>query len=180
MANNFNKFQEAMTKALDKLGDVENMEVFGLVAADMIRTRTRLGSSVRGDGEAKTPLKPLSDSYKAFRAGKIAFFTKAGIVRSYVPDHGPELSSFTTPTKSNLTLTGQMLDSLNITSVARNEVKIEPSGVRKDGKNTNAEVAGYCAEQGRPFNFLSNVEKKRMQEMIAQRLQEILKNELTK
>lgn len=176
--NKFDAFKRAFKDAMETVSSAENMRKFGEQAAEMVRLRTRLGSGVEKEGANKRPLKRLSDSYKQVRRGKIAFFTRGGKVIPYTPDRPPSLHSHTTPSKSNLTFTGQMLDSLDVTSARRGEVTVGPTGSRKGGL-TNKEVAGYVSKE-RPFNNLSKVEQKRMSEIIADILRKLIGKELTK
>ena len=82
-------------------------------------TRTRLGRGVNPSTKKQQRLKKLSQSYKDFRAGKIAFFTKNRKVIPYVPDSPPPLDPTTSVAKSNLTATGQMLRAVRASARAR-------------------------------------------------------------
>lgn len=175
------KFNAAVQEALRKIGSPTNMKKFGETAADIVRLRTRLGFGVSDDNAEKARLKPLSKSYKDFRKGKIAFFTTPdGRVVPYKPNSAPTLHPDTSPTKSNLTFTGQMLDSLGVVSVRQGEALIGPRGNRTKSPLSNKQVAKYVTAQGRAFNNLSKVENKRMAEAIAEALNAQLKIELTK
>lgn len=155
------KFNAAMARALSKVGAPSNMRKFGEDAADIVRLRTRLGSGVETEGGTKKRLKPLSESYRKRRK-------KA------------DLHPDTAPNKSNLTFTGQMLDSLGVTSVRQNQVTFGPRGSRTGSSLSNKQVAEYVTLAGRAFNNLSKVEIKRITEAIAEVLNAQLKIELTK
>lgn len=139
--------------------------------ADQIRTRTRLGFGVDENGRQER-LKPLAESYREQRKGNIAFFTNQfGVKIPFVPKTKPKLSSLTTPSKSNLTNTSQMLDSIK--GKAKNGVMfISITGLRRDGF-TNKEIADFVEDQGRTFFNLTNAEKNQLAREIKNR---ILKN----
>lgn len=179
MADPFDPFHKAMEQVLKDLTKAINMRSLGREAAEMIRLRTRLGYGVASDAKPRRKLKPLSSSYKAQRKGEVAFFTKNKKVIPYEPDRAPRLSRETSPTKSNLTFTGQMLDSIDVITAKQGEVLVGPSGERDDGKS-NQEIAGYVAEAGRPFNHLSDIETKRMTELISDKINELVKKVLTR
>jgi len=172
---NSKKLEKDLQDAFKKAQSKENMSAFGDYVAERIMVRTRLGRGVAQEGGASQPLKPLSDSYKKQRQGKIAFFTtKEGVVVPYVPDQKPKLSEFTRPTKSNLTFTGQMLESIKTLSAKVGEVVVGLSGNRKDGL-TNLEVGQYVSK-ARPFMNLSKPEKEGLAREIRKLIQKILKS----
>jgi hypothetical protein len=154
----------------------EYLVEIGEIAADMIRTRTRLGYGVDADGKPRKKLKKLSDSYKKFRSGKLAFFTDgSGVVHPYEPKTPKvHLSEYTTANKSNLTLSGDMLDSVTVKEVGKNKVFVGPTGKR------NEQVAEWVTEQGRPFNNLSNIEVKRLEEIFRKEFEAFLQKEFNK
>jgi len=124
-ANIIKKLEKSVEQAISKaaLRDV------GVFARDLVVKRTRLGYGVKDNFQAKTRLARLSPGY----VKKRKMFDS--------------LSSNTSPTRSNLTLTGQMLDS--IVSEARNRtIIIKPTGGRSDGKR-NVDIARYAEEGGR-------------------------------
>lgn len=107
---------------------------------------TRSGRSLPLDGDR---FKPLSERYREFRS-------------KY---RGPKGKLFK-PNKSNLTFTGQMLESLRGRSNLRNQtVTIFATGTRDDGQ-TNKEVAEHVADQGRPFLGLDLKGIKRIENII--------------
>lgn len=114
----------------------------GEFIASIIAKRTRLGYGVKRNYGEKAPLKKLKESTILQRTK----FAKSG-----------KLSQLTRPGKSNLTRTGQLLDSLKVISVRDGEIRITPEGQRDDGK-TNLEVARYQEEAGRIFNRISKAE----------------------
>lgn len=117
------------------------LEPVGRFAVDIIVKRTRLGYGVSRNYGFKEQLKRLSKSYVKYR-GRVS------------------LGELTTPKKSNLTLTGQMLRSMAVISAVPGKVEIGPTGNRRKRGNeektpTNAAVAAYQEDQGRTFNRMS-------------------------
>jgi hypothetical protein len=119
-----------------------------------IRSFTRLGKSLATGNR----LAPLSKAYVEKR-------------RSYQGARG-ELFK---PNKSNLTFTGQLLESLRGTA---NEIKqtvtVRATGTRDDGL-TNDKLAEYVAKQGRPFLGLDEKGRARMSQIILRDLRRKLK-----
>jgi hypothetical protein len=178
------KLREAIARVIPEIKAAENMKKLGEQAAGMVKLRTRLGSGVAKDGGDKQKLAKLADSTKAVRAGKIAFFRQGGKTIPYVPENPPKLHEHTSPGKSNLTRTGQLLDSVKVTSFGYGEVTVGPEGPRNDPdskrKLTNQQVAKYVTDGGRPFNHLSKVEVKRLSDSVKKQLREAIKRILTK
>lgn len=149
--------------AAKEIASPANMRKYGEMAAGMIRLRTRLGDGVSADGANKQKLKPLAPSTKKKRSGLAA---------------RGKLSSQTVPGKSNLTESGQMVDSVSVVEAKQGRVTVSPSGARTDGK-TNSDVAGFVTDQGRPFNNLSRVENKRLSDQVKRDIRELAKKALT-
>ncbi len=150
------------TKPLDQLNlehliknTVNDQLIYKLatLAIEQMRTRTRLGYGVPDLGAAQQKLAPLQDSTVANRKRAKAKGTLAGQ---------------TTPKKSNLTHTGQLLDSIKF--IARgNTIEISIMGER------NRSVATFVTEQGRPFFTLSKSEVSRLVDVIQQAIDTYLK-----
>ena len=118
---------------------------------------TRTGKSL----VTESRLKPLSSSYRKFRNSFQGF-----------------KSQFFRPNKSNLTFTGQLLDSLKGTAnVRKQRVQIKPTGRRKDGL-TNEQLAEYVAQQGRPFLGIDEKGLKRIEQIIKRDLRRTQKKRL--
>lgn len=127
----------------DSIGEAakaSTLEPLASFAIETIALRTRLGYGVNKQFGEKENLKGLTSKYVLQR--KRSRF----------------LSDLTAPKKSNLTFTGQLINSLAIISSKDGKVVIGPTGRRKEGNVTNAEVASYQADQGRVFNKLSEAE----------------------
>lgn len=173
------------------------MRKYGQLAADMIRLRTRLGSGVAYDGADKANLKPLSSKYikqredmndsaeanvltNRFREKRKSGSrkqVKLSVSKSERSKAGG-LSELTSPKKSNLTRTGQLLDSIQVTNAGIATVSVGPKGGRDDGL-TNQKVAEHVTEAGRPFNSLSKIETKRLHDEVKRNLREAIKRVLT-
>jgi len=147
------------------------LEPLGLLAKDVVVKRVKSGYGL-SPGFSKVKLKALSNSYKEWRSGKAVYFQKGGSririsKEKWRSISEPVLGEFGSPSRSNLTLTGQLLESIQ--SRINDSGKVElfiPDTVRKgirlkNGKIipnrarvTNAQVAKYVQEQGRDFfNF---------------------------
>lgn len=132
----YRQIKEDMAKSLDK----KSLEALGEEACTIIARRTRLGYGVREDGQKREKLAPLSEAYKERRKAD-----------------KDELSDLTRPGKSNLTLTGQMIDSMQVLNIKKQSVDIGPTGTRKGEQVTNAEVGRYVAKK-RPWLHISKLE----------------------
>lgn len=159
MAKTFKDFGAKLRAAMDKISEPSNMKKYGEIAADSIRIRTRLGYGVKGEGRPRQSLKPLASKTKDSRARLKA---------------KSKLSPLTSPGKSNLTQSGEMLGSIEVVSAQKGRVTIAPTGTRDDGLS-NRELATFVEEQGRPFHHLSDLEKKKIDQAIDRDLQSQLK-----
>lgn len=144
----------------------------GDYAREILYNRVKGGDGVDND-EAKLPqekpLDKLSKSYIDFRKGLVAFFTtENGAVIPYKPKKAPTLGAFGSPGKSNLTLSGEMLESIRVR--VGNDITLEiPNSSRSDGK-TNAQVWEYTREGGRHFFAITVGEQNLISERVRQRV----------
>lgn len=129
----------------------------GEEVSTQIRKRTRLGYGISGT-ESQVKLKPTAPSTKK---GK-EFKKKKG-----------KLSGLTTPKKSNLTDTGQLLDSINHKASIQ-KVVIGFKDQRKDSEIGNKELAKHV-QVDRPFFGLTTPEKNRLKRLIEKKIQEMVK-----
>ncbi len=172
---------DELQTALKALRTPEFMQKVGDFAASMIKVRTRLGDGVASQGGSKSSLKPLSKEYIDQRAalqsgahkaiesavGSEANYQKKNqkaVYRQSLASAGG-LSQFTSPKKSNLTRSGQLLDSIAGKNPTTRTVHVGPTGQRDDGK-TNQKIGEYVSDAGRPFNNLSEIELKRVSDYI--------------
>lgn len=157
-------FRKKLEKALLKVLSQTKMKSWMDETAADIKKRTRLGSGVEKDLDSKSSLKRLSDSYKQFRKRN---------------PHG-ELAESTTANKSNLTYSGQMLDSISGASKGPFQGEIFLKDRRKMLKNQkdsfgNNQLAIWNAEKGRSFLAVSDLEYKRLVQKIEKALTEELR-----
>lgn len=116
------------------------------LAAELIVTRTALGKGADTDGGTPVKLAPLSESYKAVRGKKVRFLTNKKTKKIFAaPGKTVNLSSLTSPGKSNLTATRQMLDSIyGQASDGRIEVTVDdargPDLLGNSSSVTNSEL----------------------------------------
>jgi len=165
----------------------EELDKIGKFARDRIVAETRKGNDLTNNG-AKQP--ELSEAYIAWRRGvvsarkieagvhKTGDFAKAARIsgqNKIQPD-----STFFKPAKSNLTLTGQLLESIEYTVKAEDKtIIIEPTGSRDDGK-TNKEVAEELARRktrlapnGRKFLGLDDRGFQRIRNLIVEAIRRL-------
>ena len=138
------------------------MKQIGKIAKEIIYKRVKSGYGVdseRSGSPKKKRLKPLSDSYKAYRRGDIEFRTVDGRVIPFPGDRRNKVTGkFGKPGKSNLTFSGEMLDSFEIKAGKLELELIIPNTRRRDGK-TNSEVYEF-ARKDRPFFAITNAERR--------------------
>lgn len=129
------KLEKTVAESIKKAALVD----VGVFARDLIVKRTRLQYGVKKDFGKKEKLAKLSPNYikrrKMFEG----------------------LSENTRPTRSNLTFTGQMLDSI-VSTAKTGIIEIKPTGRRNDGKR-NADIARYNEEggKGRPKRIFMRI-----------------------
>lgn len=190
------KLEQAFKKGLDIAVSDRFLNQIGASTVRIIRKRTKLGFGVRKNNGSKFKLLKLSDSYVAQRRNKLGFWTNAnGIVvpittltgkelkafrasksarkqvtknRAFLKQHNPKLSSDTSPKKSNLTQTGNMLDEGLGHIVLDNKIHIG----MMDGEN--AKKAAFVSKK-RPFLNLSKAEINQITKIIRTRIQAIFK-----
>lgn len=142
------ELEAAMGELISKVTSNSFLKEVGVMACDLIRKRTRLGFAVREQQGSKEKLKTLTDPYVKFRK------------KSKPP--GP-----TSPGKSNLTYTGQMLNSL--------EPKVVGNSVLIGFSNEEArQKAEWVTDGGRPFMSLSKAEVKQIQQKLEKDIGSIL------
>lgn len=138
---NLDKWLSDVTGQLAKSNSPQHMRMVGEFLVEKIKIRTRLGYGVETIGGQKSRIKALSPKYVEYRK------TFKGLSREAKP-------SF-----SNLTLTGSMIDNLEVTNVGSNSITIEPTGSDNRGVS-NKNKAAYQQKQGRNFLSLSRQEIK--------------------
>lgn len=141
-----------------------------------IRIRTRLGFGCSAPGKPRDNLKELSSLYVAVRSGNVFVF-KDKQNRIRVADNKekrgrhPKLSQDTSPSKSNLTFTGQLLNSMHSMVLNPGVFIIDFHGdhrpISPNGKSIpNSTLAYYVEKEGRPFIGPTNREMERIKKTI--------------
>lgn len=140
-----------MMRKLEKIKEAmqDDMLEVGESAVELIKKRTRLGFGVKEHGANKKKFPKLSDSYKKAR-------------KRHKPS-GP-----TTPAKSNLTSSGDMLDDLEAKKKSDGNIKIGFSSKKSEDK------AEWVSED-RPFNNLSKAEVKQLRQELDIKLKKVIK-----
>ena len=130
----------------------------GAIAERILYKRVKSGFGISNG--RKQRLKRLSKSYVDYRKGKVFFFTNDnGQVVGATPTDGrqPRLGTFGRPGKSNLTFTGQMLNSIDILTQKEGfKLRIRDNSRRGD-KYTNRQIQEFV-ETERPFFELAQSE----------------------
>lgn len=171
-------FRKLIREAITKVASRETMTQVGEEMINRIVKRTRLGYGVEKPGDARFPLPALDPKYIKTRQGDEAKGTRK-LSKSGKPlksQRHISLSSKTSPSKSNLTFTGTMLDSMKIKSITKNKVTVGPSDEKHNqDKISNSDLAEHHAENGRPFNTLSNNEISGITSFIEDIIRRVLK-----
>ena len=150
------KIDQIIRKVEELERELQNKRSFvrlAKLARSIVYKRTKSGKGTNGSTLNK--LDGLSTNYKRWR--------KRVARRKKIGDRSVQLGAGFKPSKSNLTFTGQLLDSM-IIEVDRFSfgVTIPNSKRKRLGKQkripTNAEVAGFVESQGREFFALSKGE----------------------
>lgn len=145
-------FERKLKQAIEQLASPQILQQIGEKAKDLIVERSTAGYGVQNkekEGQPKKKFTKLSPAYITRRASK-----------------PQQLSPRTTPSKSNVTFTGQMLDSMKAV-VSTGKVSITTTGKRRGSKLSNQEVQNFVEEQGRSFNQLTDQDLKRLQNFVA-------------
>jgi hypothetical protein len=150
---------DSLNKTVEDITSKDQLEDIGKAIAEIIKVRTRLGYGVSRQGGKREELNSLSKKYTRYRRKNRRL-----------------LSSSTRPNKSNLTFTGQMLDSITF-KAGRGKLRVEPSGRRRDGL-TNLKLAEHVTDKGRPFFLLSDNELKQIVRIFDFGLNQSLKRRL--
>jgi len=164
---------------------------------DRIHKRVKSGYGVTSDTDpnpSKTRLKKLSKSYIDFRNGKVLFFRNKSTGGLFAIKPGkkqsfpkPQLGEFGSPAKSNLTLTGQLLNSIKYKLTQRgfkifidDNERASPVWAKGQKQLTNKQVAEYVSKD-RPFLALTDDEQARLKlefkkntRMLASKLKSLL------
>lgn len=182
-------------KLFKSLGDIASDPYLKRDLAEFTKTmlykRIKSGKGVTSDSSrfantSARQLKPLSKTYKRYRrTGFVTFKAKKWYksiyevvdVEFYVGK--PALGEFGRPDKSNLTMTGQLLQSMRFEVKKFGYMVYIPATSRRGSTLTNAKLAQYLSRGGRPFMNLTSGEyrivQSRMKSQIQKRLKKLLK-----
>jgi len=159
-AQQLDRIFKQINDEVDNLGRSRRLRELGSFAAELIRKRTRKGFGVARPGGNRRKLKRLARSTIEYRTR-----------------YKKLLSSKTSPRKSNLTFTGQLLDSIKL-KVTKGRVTIGPRGRRRDifgrsSRTTNEQVAVFVSKD-RPFMSLGKVEQGKLVDFYASTFERML------
>lgn len=146
--DDLNKIFKQIIDSTAELKSSRRLKDLGEYIITIIRNRTRQGKGVKRPGGNVTKLKALKASTIKKRKAVAAL-----------------LHPMTSPGKSNLTYTGQLLDSMRV-KVRKETVSIGPSGRRvniygRRDRVSNEQVTLYVSKE-RPFNHLGRAEMRKV------------------
>ena len=183
------------SRLFKSLGDIAADDFLKRDLAELTRSivykRVKSGKGVNSDTRpfaltSAKRLTPLSSQYKKYRrSGIVEFEARKNYgnvferVQVKINVGIPALGEFGSPTKSNLTFTGQMLSSMTFDIKKFGFIVFIPETRRRGEKITNAQLARYVSENGRPFMNLTageiRIVKSRMRKQIQKRLRKLLR-----
>ena len=183
--NNTRKVELSLEKKLRQSQEIYKDKRFlnnlARETAEQIKKRTQLSKGVSKSGKSER-LKPLSELYKLQRQGRAKVWKDkdGNVIVARGKFEKPKLDKNTTPGRSNLTATGQLLNALrgvykrrSIIIDFRKETR-GPDFRGVKGKATNSDIVGYQEGQGRRFFDLSNSELNGLRRKIANRIRKLL------
>lgn len=154
---------ESFVRKINRLVEIERdlgpdlFQTIGEFVVNRVQTETRKSNSLVTGGK----LAPLSNSYKKYRKGNtIHKKTSTG--------------DFFVPTKSNLTLTGQMLDDIQILRIGKTFVEVGPKDSFAKDKAKWA-TQGSSTRPKREFLGLDKKGQERITEIVKRILRKYLK-----
>ena len=161
MPRSISELESYLKKKIKDITDKEFLEFVAQEARDIIYKRTKSGkglSATKTFGTSLTPLKKLNSEYIVIRGQKI-------------------LGPFGTAKKSNLTLSGELLESM-VYKITGNSVTLSIDTKTHEGTNiTTRELAEYVSKQGRPFFGLAVTEEKILNAFIQRLIRARIKND---
>lgn len=163
------EINDAIKSALEDAVSKTNLKPLANKAADLIRIRTRVGYGVSKSGSPKEKLKELKGSTKKSRNTK----KKRGL-----------LSDETSPSKSNLTETGKLLDSIKASVPSAGVIQVRLTGSHGDDLS-NEKLGEYMHEgsanrEKRPFMGLTDLQIKQLTDDLRRDLLARVNKALTK
>jgi hypothetical protein len=157
----------ALEKALEDTLTKTNMKRYAKSLADDIKKRTRLGRGVLKNFGKTHKLKPLtSNEY---------------IEQRYDDKEAGILSQYTSPERSNLTRTGQLLDAIQSEVINNHKFEISVKDNRRGRDEVkNSDIVEGQEGQGRSFLYASDLEFKRVRDQFRKDLQANMLREIKK
>lgn len=157
-----------LNQVIDEVFNPRFQSRLARLARSIIYKRVKSGFGVTSTGARRLKLKPLAEATIMARQGKLAIRHKKGttqkIVLDGVDDRPRQMGEGFAPARSNLTYSGQLLESIEI-DVGRFGFSIYiPDTVRRRynqhqrQRATNKEIAIYVQDAGRNFFELTNAE----------------------
>jgi hypothetical protein len=155
MARDIKHLKADLNKLLDSLIDDDFLQMCADKMKDIIYKRTKSGKGLSGNSdemgaESLDDLDGLSQGYKDYRKTK-------------------SLGPYGSPNKSNLTFTGEMLESIKAYVKGKDAIVEIPNTTRSDGQ-TNKKIAKKVSEAGRPFFNLADSELKQFEAFVSREL----------
>lgn len=149
-----------LQKIFDSMFDKETLETIAIWIRDTIYKRTKTGKGLNKQnraigGSTNAPLKDVSDAYSVWRKGKMT---------------GPNPKS---GKKSNLTFTGELLESIEA-FVKGNQVVVQIPNDKHSSGISLQKLLDFV-EEVRPFFGLSETEKKTLDSMISRMIRDKLR-----
>lgn len=139
-AKGFAKIQKRIEETFVEAKNPVTQKVLADFILNLIIKRTRLGYGVDKNFGEKRKFPKHSEKYIQRR-------------RKF-----SGLSGTTSPSKSNLTFTGQLLESTQVIKAANGEIRISPTGSRSGERLTNLQLVDILESKGRIYNRISQLE----------------------
>lgn len=168
-------FTNSLKKALDQIASLNTMDEIGKLSVQLIQTRTRRGYSVEESGKDEKTFEKLSRAYIERRKGKKQTGERSKQKKLTTQE---KLSGYTSPTKSNLTFTGKMIEALTY-RLFKGKVEILPGDKR--AKNlTQYHEEGNSKLPKRPYMHLSKKEIEKVRQLFERKINSVIRKLATK
>jgi len=148
--------QKEIDKLIRKVKSQRYRKRIAEFVIDLIYKRVKSGYGVTSDTS------PAPSKTRLLALGETAFVNAKSVARArYIRQRKrANLGPFGTPSKSNLTFTGEMLESLT-SKITGNGFIIDVKNTRRNkGNLTNKQVANHVSDNGRPWLALTLTEQR--------------------
>lgn len=154
-------FKAQIKKIYESLITKEMKLEWAQKAADTIYKRTKAGQGLSSNkvsvgGNSLVKLKELSDPYKQYRSKKV-------------------LGPFGAPKRSNLTFSGELLESIIAKMQGSDAVVVMDTGDHYSGVSVD-ELAKKVSDDGRPFFGLADVEVKVLENFVKRQIRDKIRS----